>query len=172
MSGRVLLAKTSAYHSPCGRLAYPGPRLNHEGSHPQDQRKAWGATGEERRAGESLGARRVRAVVQEEPASREGAALWGRSSGPKRSSGGGTQVGGGVASGFIPVTPWRGIRTDPNFLLFASFSKYILKMTPKSSPSHHPPCPSQLTVACLAVILPIPSAYPQVLTDSFISSPF
>lgn len=88
--------------------------------------------------------------MQEEPASREGAALSGCSSGPEKFSGGGTRVGGSAVSGFIPVTPWRGIGTGRNFLLFASFSKYILKMTPKSSPWRHPPCLPQLTAACLS----------------------
>lgn len=56
---------------------------------------------------------------------------------------------GAVGFGFTPTTWWREIRTGPNFLLFANFSKYILKMTPKPH-LWHLSCLTQPTLASMS----------------------
>lgn len=81
--------------------------------------------------------------------------------GPRRFNGRGRWAGKGqegVGFGFIPATWWRGIGSGPNFLLFASFSKYILKMTRK-------PC------LCRLPILPIPAHSSFHVQPSFCPSP-
>lgn len=73
--------------------------------------------------------------------------------GPRRFNGRGRWAGKGqegVGFGFIPATWWRGIGSRPNFPLFASFSKYILKMTPKPCLCHLPILPIQPTLAFMS----------------------
>lgn len=65
---------------------------------------------------------------------------------------------GAVGFGFAPTTWWREIRTGPNFLLFANFSKYILKMTPKPHLWHLPILsdPAHSSQHVWALICPFP----------------
>lgn len=109
---------------PCvGRLAHPRPHRNQEAScphgppGPKESLRCYRA---ERRAGESLRARRVRAIGQR-----------------SRPSGKGPGEG---PSGFIPMTLWREVRTGSDSLLFASSSNI-------SSKGHQSPGPGTTHLA-------------------------
>lgn len=73
---------------------------------------------------------------------------------------------GSVGFGFIPTTCWGEISSGPNFHLFANFSKYILKMTPKPCLSH----PCILPVPAHSSNKSIPIGHVQLFIDSFVSS--